>query len=298
MAAFDVIVCGGLSLDLMVAAPHLPSADETTIGTDWGLRCGGRGGNQAVAAARQGARTAMIGRVGADDFGLKLTSHLAENGVDIAEVASDADYRTGMSIAIVEYSGDYGAVHVSGSNLRLDAAFAEKAFRRMGGAKVLVLQNEIPDASSLAAAKAAKAIGAKVIYNASPLRPADPELVALTDALILTRSEAGLLCGFAVTSIAAAERAAEDLAGRVAMVFLLMDEDGFLFAAKGVPTLLGPAHSPAQNELADDVFIGALAASLAQGVEAGDAARIAASAAAGIKALPLADQDSAGTEEE
>ena len=80
--AFDVIVCGSLHLDIMVYSPRLPRPDETVVGTKWALQCGGKGGNQAVMAARAGARVAMIGRVGADDFGARLRGNLAEAGVN------------------------------------------------------------------------------------------------------------------------------------------------------------------------------------------------------------------------
>ena len=111
--AFDVIVCGSLHLDIMVYAPSLPRPDETVPGTRWGQQCGGKGGNQAVMSARAGARTAMIGRIGADDFGTRLIENLKAAGVDASAVLVDPTEGSGMSAAIVRDDGDYGAVIVS-----------------------------------------------------------------------------------------------------------------------------------------------------------------------------------------
>ena len=156
--AFDVIVCGSLHLDIMVYAPGLPRLDETTVGTRWAMQCGGKGGNQAVMAARAGARVAMIGRVGADDFGDRLRAHLTARGVDARAVGVDATAGSGMSTAIVRDDGEYGAVIVSGANLRIDPASIEDRWRASGGASVLVLQNEIPEAVNIAAASVAREV--------------------------------------------------------------------------------------------------------------------------------------------
>jgi ribokinase len=105
-AAFDVIVCGSLHLDIMLYAPHLPRPDETVAGQRWDQQCGGKGGNQAVMAARAGAHTAIIGRVGDDDFGARLKRHLDLAGVDARAVSVDPVAGSGMSAAIVQDDGD------------------------------------------------------------------------------------------------------------------------------------------------------------------------------------------------
>jgi ribokinase len=117
---FDVIVCGSLHLDIVVKAPALPRIDETAVGSEWRKIFGGKGGNQAMQAARAGARTAMIGCVGKDDFGEMLLAHLKSGGVDISHVAVDGVRASGMSVAILQDNGEYGAVIVSGSNLEID----------------------------------------------------------------------------------------------------------------------------------------------------------------------------------
>jgi ribokinase len=120
-----VAVLGSLHLDIMVHAPDRPRKGETLPGNAWMYKAGGKGGNQAVAAAQFGAQAFMIGRVGEDDFGKRLLSHLRSANVDAKHVRIDPDASSGMSVAIIDAEGDYGAVIVSGANLRL----AEKDVR-------------------------------------------------------------------------------------------------------------------------------------------------------------------------
>jgi len=112
--SFDVVVCGSLHLDIVVQAPQLPRIDETVVGRDWKQVCGGKGGNQAVQAAKAGAKTAMISRVGNDGFAEVLMQNLRSGGVDSTAIAVDPTTGTGMSVAILKDDGDYGAVIVSG----------------------------------------------------------------------------------------------------------------------------------------------------------------------------------------
>src|SRR5271166_4730960 len=154
--AFDVIVCGSLHLDIMLYAPSLPRPDETVQGTRWAQRCGGKGGNQAVMASRAGARVAMIGRIGADDFGAQLRENLKAAGVHASTVLVDPTEGSGMSAAVVRDDGDYGAVIVSGANLRIPPETFEAQWIELGGGRTLVLQNEAPEAVNVIAAKVAQ----------------------------------------------------------------------------------------------------------------------------------------------
>ena len=108
-----VVVLGSLHLDIMVHATDRPKKGETLPGSAWGYKAGGKGGNQAVAAAQFGAQASMIGRVGNDDFGKRLLSHLRDAGVDAEHVYTDPEAGSGMSVAIIDAEGDYGAVIVS-----------------------------------------------------------------------------------------------------------------------------------------------------------------------------------------
>jgi ribokinase len=149
----------------------------------------GKGGSQAAMAARAGARMQMIGRIGDDGFGARLRQNLANAGVDATEVAIDYGAGSGASAAIVQDDGGYGAVIVSGANLRISPHELEGQWRKLGGGHVLALQNEAPERR-----------------RATPQR-----LLDLVDLLVVNRLEAGMLTGGSATSRADALKAAECL---------------------------------------------------------------------------------------
>jgi ribokinase len=271
--AFDIIVCGSLHLDIMVDAPYLPRLDETAVGTAWGMKCGGKGGNQAVMAARLGARTAMIGRIGADDFGTRLLAHLDEAGVNRNAVETDPVAGSGMSVALVDPQGDYGAVIVSGSNLRMPPEQCAQQFLSLGGASILVLQNEIPEAVNLAVAKTARAAGARVLLNAAPARPLSAEFLDQVDILVVNRVEAEMMSGLTVSDQASAEAALPALRGHARDVIITLGGEGLVFGAKsGAPHRLAP-HKVAvvSTHGAGDSFLGTLAIMFTRGASLADA---------------------------
>src|ERR1700759_1046753 len=165
-----VAVLGSLHLDIMVHASDRPKKGETLPGSAWGYKAGGKGCNQAVAAAQFGARSSMIGRVGNDDFGKRLLSHLRDAAVEAGHVRTDAEAGSGMSVAIIDAGGDYGAVFVSGANLRLSNKDLDEARQVIRNAQVLVLQNEVLESINVAAAQLAKDDRIRVILNAAPAR--------------------------------------------------------------------------------------------------------------------------------
>ena len=274
MTGFDVIVCGSLHLDIMVKAPALPRIDETMVGHAWSKVCGGKGGNQAVQAARAGARTAMIGRVGDDEFGRTLKGNLQAAGVDDSGVTTDAVHGSGMSVAILQDDGDYGAVIVSGSNLAIETSRLHDQWQRLGGAKILVLQNEVPHAVNVAAARAARAGGAKVVFNAAPARDVGSDLIDLVDVLIVNRVEAEAMFGCPVHDRASARLA---LTGQTASIIITLGGDGLVIRQTSgdvvemaaVPVQVTSTHG------AGDCFVGVLAAQLATGCDLVAACRVA-----------------------
>jgi ribokinase len=280
--AFDVIVCGSLHLDIMLHAPSLPRPDETVAGTRWAQQCGGKGGNQAVLAARAGARVAMIGRVGADDFGERLRRHLIEAGVEASGVSTDAEAGSGMSAAIVRDDGEYGAVIVSGCNLRIEPEAVVATWRDLGGARVLALQNEAPEAVNLAAARMARADGAVVILNAAPARPMSRELADLINVLIVNRIEAGMLGEAEVAGRDGAFAVLPRLAAPGRSVMVTLGGGGVVLQpAGGEPTwIAAKAVEAISSHGAGDCFVGALAAALARGESLQAAAQFANGAAA------------------
>ncbi len=270
---FDVIVCGSLHLDIVVRSPQLPRIDETVAGHAWMQVCGGKGGNQAVQAASAGARTAMIGRVGKDGFAETLLHNLNVHNVDSTAVTVDADAGSGMSVAILKDDGDYGAVIVSGSNLKIDPAAMSNEWDRLGGARVLVLQNEVPHEANVAAALAAKATGALVVFNAAPARSVGRDLLSLVDILIVNKVEAETLSGIPVQdrpSAAAALPALRELAKSVVVTLggqgLVVSEfGGGAVEIEAQPVKVSSTHG------AGDCFVGTLAQRLSKGLSLVDA---------------------------
>ena len=246
------------------------------IGSAWGTKCGGKGGNQAVAAARFGARVGFGGQTGADDFGDRLRRNLSDAGVDVAHVGIDPAHGSGMSVAITEAGGEYGAVVVSGANLTMDASAIAERWAALWTCKVLLLQNEIPEAVNLAAARAAKARGAMVVLNAAPAREASQAFLDLVDVLVVNRVEAAMLSGTedVEAALKALHRPARDVVlTRGGEGLSVMTRSG---AAAFLPAL---AVKMVSSHGAGDCFCGALAARLAAGDVLADACAYARTAA-------------------
>ncbi|MER9319158.1 ribokinase [Mesorhizobium sp. M0659] len=289
-----VTVFGSLHYDIMVDAPDRPRKGETVTGHAWQPKCGGKGGNQAVSAARAGVRAAMIGAVGDDDFGTALLANLDRAGVDRRFVRVAAGAGSGMSVAIFDSDGDYGAVIVSGSNLTLGGDDIAAAGEVVVQTAVLLLQNEVPDAANIAAARAVKASGGCVVLNAAPARTLSAELTALIDIVIVNAIEAEFLAGVPVDKLAGATEAARRLidaypsaivtAGGEGVAYC--DRTGAAFALAAVPVKVVSTHG------AGDEFVGAFAAGLARGHQMEAAIATANAAAALLVATPEGERSS------
>jgi len=263
-----VVVFGSLHYDIIVKGPARPRKGETVTGSAWNPACGGKGGNQAVSAAKAGVRSAMIGAVGDDDFGHTLLDNLAANAVELDQVRVIDGAASGMSVAIFDAEGDYGAVIVSGSNLQLgqsDVAQAEHLFR---AGNILVLQNEVPDAANVLAASAMKQVGGRVVLNAAPARDLSPELARLIDVLVVNAVEAEALAGGGeVETLKDAIATAEVLAQSFPVAVVTAGGEGVAFAEQGGAKGTIPAIKVklVSTHGAGDEFIGVLAAQMLQG---------------------------------
>lgn len=252
----SILVAGALHLDVVVRAAHLPALDETLTGQGVDYVFGGKGGNQAVAAARMGAQVSFVGRVGGDAFGAQLREGLVRTGVDISQLQADPG-PSGMSTAIVTDTGEYGAVIVSAANLNI----AVDALSVPPGTRLILLQNEVPEAVNLALAGLAKADGAAVWLNAAPARTLSPELAACVDMLIVNRVEAGFYGD----------------AFEQSRVLTTLGADGVMYREATYPAHRVDVHS---THGAGDVFVGALAAEVAGGAPVETAIGFAQAAAA------------------
>jgi ribokinase len=279
---FDVIVCGSLHLDIVVRAPGMPRVDETVVGHGWQQLCGGKGGNQAVQAARHGARTAMIGRIGKDGFGESLMNNLIAADVHSDAVRVDSTKSSGMSVAIQQDDGEYGAVIVSAANLEMDPERLAEDWVKLGGARVLVLQNEIPHAANVAAAKVARSNGAQVILNAAPARTLTSDLSDNVDVLVVNRVEAEMISGMTVIDRRTAVDAMSTLSSDARAVVITLGGNGLVVKNKSEPAVEIEALQVKVTSThgAGDCFVGVLAACLAKGSDLLDACRIANESAA------------------
>ena len=276
-----VLTVGSLHYDIMVEADHLPRKDETAIGRRWYPKFGGKGGNQAVAAAKAGATSRMIGAVGDDDFGRFLRENLKKGGVDDCFIATVPGIGSGMSVAIQDADGDYAATIVSGSNLQISAAaLADDAAWQ--GVRLLILQNEIPEAINLAAAAEARKRGIPSLLNAAPFRDLGAEFRRLVDILVVNAVEAEMMGSASVCCLHGAADAAKLLADQFETVIVTAGAQGLAAWGANDEVLQLPAEKVqvVSSHGAGDAFIGTLATEFAKGSALETACRAASHAAA------------------
>jgi ribokinase len=284
--ALSVMVVGSLHHDILVDAPDRPRKGETIAGRAWRPKFGGKGGNQAVAARRQGVPAVMAGAVGDDGFGAALLAALDRADVDRRHVSILAGVGSGMSVAIFDDEGDYGAVIVSGANLRIDAEQASRALS--SDCAVLILQNEIAEAVNATVTGKARDLGLTIILNAAPARPFSTDLPDLVDILVVNGVEAEMMGAGPVTSLQTAASAAERLAERFGSAIVTAGASGVALrggacqpvALPGIPVQVASTHG------AGDAFVGTLAARLALGAEIGEALSTANQEAARVVSTP------------
>jgi len=257
-------------MDLVALTTRAPVAGETLIGQRFFTAPGGKGANQAVAAARLGAVTRLVGRVGADAFGPALRANLRAAGVDVTGVLTDAGESSGVALITIEAAGENRIIVVPGANGALDGADVARLRTALVGARVLLLQAEVPLAAVQAAAAAAHAAGVLCILDPAPV-PAGglpSDLLALIDILTPNEGEAAALVGFPLDSDAAVIRAAAVLhAGGARWVVITRGAAGIYWtdgASGGFQP--SPAVSVVDTVGAGDAFNGALAVALADGL--------------------------------
>ena len=254
----QILVAGALHWDVVVTAPRLPQPDETVVGQEVRYLFGGKGGNQAVAAAQMGAQVAMAGCVGDDAFAAKLLDKLDQAGIDRTQVAA-VPRASGMSVAIVDQHGSYGAVIVSAANLAVDAT----TITVPANSKMLLLQNEIPEQANLTLAYQARKHGATVVLNAAPTRAIAPQLLQLTDILVTNRLEAAQLLNVPEHELDVQVALPKLATLGPATVIVTLSQDGLALLHQG-QVQRRPAHrvEVISTHGAGDAFIGALAAQM------------------------------------
>lgn len=257
---YDVLVIGSLNADLVVRAPHFPQPGETISGDDLQIIPGGKGANQAVAAARQGVSVAMVGRVGKDSFANTLLDNLKNNHVDISNIQRD-DASTGTAMIVVDESGQNSIILSAGANGKVSAQDIDALKLE---AKILLLQLEIPLETVIHAAKWGKQKGMIVILNPAPARELPNELIASVDYILPNETELNLLTGVPVIDISSAEQAARILLARGAknVIVTLGVKGALVVSNKQVTHVETYKVDVVDSTAAGDAFIGGFASFL------------------------------------
>ncbi|NEP02026.1 MAG: ribokinase [Symploca sp. SIO2E9] len=263
-----IIVFGSINMDLVTKTPRLPIAGETLQGYEFFTAAGGKGANQAVAAARLGISTHMVGRLGDDDFGRQLLSSLQVAGVHTDGVVIDKATSSGVAVIAVDDAGENNIIIIAGANGRLGEADVERLKSLLPGAAALLMQLEIPLPVVLLAAQAAKLSGIPVILDPAPAQDIPTELYPLVDVITPNQLEASQLVGFPVDGQETAANAAKVLRERgVSTAIIKLGAEGVLCATES-ETFFLPAFSveSVDTVAAGDAFNGALAVALVEGL--------------------------------
>ena len=259
----EILVVGSLNADLVVRTPRFPQPGETISGEDLQVIPGGKGANQAVAAARHGANVSMLGRVGKDTFGDFLLDNLKQNQVDVRSVQRD-DASTGTAIIVVDSNGQNSIVLSAGANGKVSSVDVDSA--SFADHKLLLLQLEIPIPTVLSATRRAHENGLHIILNPAPAKSLPEEMISLVDYLIPNETELSLLAGMDVNDIPSAERAAKSLLERgVKNVIVTLGSKGAMIVTGTQVTHVGTYKvDVVDTTAAGDAFIGGFAYSLLQ----------------------------------
>lgn len=279
----QVVVVGSINMDMVSHSRRLPAPGETLLGEAFVMAPGGKGANQAVAAARLGAPVAFVARVGTRAHGRELLAALAAEGIDSSGAATDPATLPGIAVIMVaSEGGENSIVYVPGSNAQLSAADVEASAALLRQARVVVAQLEVPVPAIRRAFELAREAGVTTVLNAAPALQAGAELLPLCDWLVVNETEAGQLAGLASAGLDEARAAAAALLARgPRQVLVTLGAQGALLAdGAGMAHLPTRAVKAVDTVGAGDTFVGGLATGLAEGMVAADAVRLGQAAAA------------------
>jgi ribokinase len=278
----SIVVVGSSNTDMVVKAPHLPVPGETILGGTFFMNAGGKGANQAVAAARLGGNVSFIARLGDDIFGKQALQLFNEEGINISYIITDAQYPSGVALITVDEKGENCIVVASGANAALMPADLQHADRVIEEANIILMQLEIPLDTVIHVAQKAYRANKKVILNPAPACPLPDALLQHIAIITPNQKEAEMLTGIAVNDDITALEAAVALHNKgIEQVIITMGAQGALVYSDNEYRIIAPPKVvPVDTTAAGDVFKGALAVALAEGRDIFEAAGFACRAAA------------------
>lgn len=294
-----IVVVGSSNTDMIIKLDHLPQPGETVLGGDFSTAAGGKGANQAVAAARAGGAVTFVARVGDDMFGRLAVEQFAADGIDVRHVTEDSDAPSGVALIFVDRNGENSIAVASGANAHLTPVDALSARDAVRDAQIMITQLETPIETVRAAVVLASEQGVPVILNPAPAQSLGADILRHVSVLTPNETEAELLTGVKVSTTADAEAAAEKLAsmGVEAIVITLGARGAFVFNADHSELIAGFDVQAVDTTAAGDVFNGALAVALAKEAPLLEAVHFA-NAAAALSVTKLGAQPSAPTLDE
>ena len=274
-----IVIVGSLNMDLVVQVPTIPAPGETVLGNNFATIPGGKGANQAVAAARLGANVSLIGRVGADAFGEQLLANAQKEGIDVTHVGCDANAASGVAMISVDARGQNSIAVASGANYCLTAAHVREAWAALENVDLLVMPLETPLETIETAVSLANQAGVKVILNPAPAQTLPQSILAGVDVLVPNEPETTQLTGIEIDSPESTRKAAQ------ALLELSVGNVVLTLGSRGALVLTGETNQFTQVEpypvkvvdttAAGDAYVAGLAVALGEGKELVEAAQFA-----------------------
>lgn len=261
------MVCGSSNTDMVVRAPHFPAPGETLLGGEFLMNAGGKGANQAVAAARLGGDVIFAGKTGDDLFGHRATSLLREEGIDVSGVTVDPELPSGVALITVNSAGENTIVVAPGANGTYSPEDFNRALPELEHSDILLMQLEIPISTVEYIAGKARGMKTRVILNPAPAAPLSDELLKALYLITPNVTEASLLTGIQVTDESSAREAASLLHQKgVEKVIITLGAAGAFYLSEGKSGIIAaPRVVAADTTAAGDTFNGALAVALTEG---------------------------------
>ena len=297
----NIVVIGSTNTDMVVKASHLPAGGETVLGGEFLMNAGGKGANQAVAAARYGNRVVFVAKTGNDLFGERVRSSLREDDIVTDYVSIDPLHPSGVALITIDARAENCIVVASGANMYLSTADVDAAREEISAADVVLMQLESPIETVTYAARMAAEAGVKVVLNPAPApdKPLPEELMRSLYLITPNRSEASRLSGIEVKDMESAREAAKAILDRgpQSVIITLGGDGSLVYDGQEFTFIEATKVEAVDTTAAGDTFNGVLATMVAEGRNLIDAAREA-SLAAAISVTRMGAQPAAPTRSE